>query len=154
MWFAVVMRLPPWTLRDGDRAVLEAWVRVGDDRGSFGETARIVLLAAEGMPNRGIASVVRLHYKQVGMWRARYSDLVPSSRRSRWRPSRATGHRPQAPTPAACGWPEVEKRALADGEARLTAVPPVGGAGLRFLAVALPSSCIGRPWTRATGWLP
>ena len=37
--------------------------------------ARIVLLAADGVSNRDIGTRVDLHYNQVGLWRARYSDL-------------------------------------------------------------------------------
>ena len=74
MWFAVVMRLPPLKLRDGDRALLESWVRSGTIEARLAKRARIVLLAADGMPNRHIGEVVGLHYNQVGMWRARYSE--------------------------------------------------------------------------------
>ncbi len=74
MWFAVVMRLPPLTLREGDRALLESWVRSGTIQARLAKRARIVLLAAEGLPNRAIGAAVDLHYNQVGMWRARYSE--------------------------------------------------------------------------------
>ena len=69
------MRLPPLELRDGDRAVLEAWVRAGTVEARMAKRARIVLLAAEGMTNRDIAELVDLHYNQVGMWRARYGEF-------------------------------------------------------------------------------
>ncbi len=39
------------------------------------QRARIVLFAAEGMSNRDIAERVRLHYNQVGLWRARYGEF-------------------------------------------------------------------------------
>ena len=69
------MRLPPLELWDGDRAVLEAWVRAGTVEARMAKRARIVLLAADGVTNRDIAELVDLHYNQVGMWRARYGEL-------------------------------------------------------------------------------
>jgi transposase len=62
-------------LWDGDRAVLEAWVRAGTVEARMAKRARIVLLAADGVTNRDIAELVDLHYNQVGMWRARYGEL-------------------------------------------------------------------------------
>lgn len=69
------MRLPRLKLRRGDRVVLESWVRAGTVEARVAKRARIVLLAADGVSNREIASVVDLHYNQVGMWRARYDEL-------------------------------------------------------------------------------
>ena len=37
------------------------------------QRARIVLLAADGVPNRQIATLVGLNQNQVGMWRKRYA---------------------------------------------------------------------------------
>ena len=37
--------------------------------------ARIILLAADGRSNRHIGELVDLHYNQVGLWRARYSEF-------------------------------------------------------------------------------
>lgn len=68
------VRLPPLTLRRGDRTTLESWVRAGTIEARMAQRARIVLLAAEGMSNADIAEVVGLHYNQVGLWRG-------------WRPS-------------------------------------------------------------------
>src|SRR5262245_44152346 len=75
MWFAVVVRLPALVLRDGDGAVLEARVRSGTVEARVAKRSRIVLLAAEGRSNREIATLVDLHYNQVGLWRARYGEL-------------------------------------------------------------------------------
>jgi transposase len=69
------MRLPPLTLRSGDREILEAWTRAGAVEARTAKRARIVLLAAEGLPNREIAEVVDMHYNQVGIWRQRYSEF-------------------------------------------------------------------------------
>jgi transposase len=69
------MRLPPLTLRSGDREILEAWTRAGTVEARTAKRARIVLLAADGRPNREIAEVVDMHYNQVGIWRQRYSEF-------------------------------------------------------------------------------
>ena len=65
------MYLPPLESRPGDRAVLEAWCRVGTVEARVARRARIVLLAAEGHSNRQIADLVDRHYNQVGVWRKR-----------------------------------------------------------------------------------
>ncbi len=82
------MRLPPLELRDGDRAVLEAWVRAVTVEARMAKRARIVLLAAEGMTNRDIAELVDLHYNQVGMWRARYGEFGLAGLEDEERPGR------------------------------------------------------------------
>ena len=69
------MRLSPLKLRPGDRAVLESWTRAGTVEARMAKRARIVLLAADGVSNRDIASVVDLHYNQVGLWRSRYGEF-------------------------------------------------------------------------------
>src|ERR1700730_3140853 len=69
------MRLPPLKLRRGDRSVLESWMRAGTVEARLAKRARIVLLAANGASNRDIGTLVDLHYNQVGLWRARYSDF-------------------------------------------------------------------------------
>ena len=50
--------------------------------------ARIVLLAADGLSNRDIASLVDLHYNQVGMWRARYGQFGLAGLEDEQRPGR------------------------------------------------------------------
>ena len=74
MWFAVFMRLPPLKLRRGDRSILESFVRSGTVEARTAKRARIVLLAADGVSNREIATLVDLHYNQVGLWRSRYAE--------------------------------------------------------------------------------
>jgi transposase len=51
--------------------------RVSDPTASrrMAQRAQIVLLAADGMPNRQIADVVGLNQNQVGMWRKRYAAV-------------------------------------------------------------------------------
>lgn len=75
MCFDVCMRLPPLKLRRGDRSILEAWTRSGTVEARVAKRARIVLLAADGVSNRDIGSLVDLHYNQVGVWRARYAEF-------------------------------------------------------------------------------
>jgi transposase len=62
-------------LRAGDRSVLESWVRSGTIEARVAKRARIVLLAADGVSNRVIGSLVDLHYNQVGLWRSRYGEF-------------------------------------------------------------------------------
>lgn len=52
------------------------------------QRAQIVLLAAEGVPNRQIARLVGLNQNQVGMWRKRYAVLGMSGLDDRPRPGR------------------------------------------------------------------
>lgn len=52
------------------------------------QRARIVLLAADGVPNRQIAMLVGLNQNQVGMWRKRYASLGMSGLADRPRPGR------------------------------------------------------------------
>ena len=82
------MRLPALVLGDGDRPVLEALVRSGTVEARAAKRARIVLLAAEGRSNREIASVVDLHYNQVGLWRTRYGEFGLAGLEDEERPGR------------------------------------------------------------------
>ena len=68
------MRLPVLVLRDGDREVLEGWVRAGTVEARAAQRARIVLLAAAGESNRAIGDQVGMHFNQVAIWRRRYAD--------------------------------------------------------------------------------
>jgi transposase len=70
------MRIGPLVLRDGDRPVLECWVRSGTVEARVAKRARIVLLAAEGSEsNRAIGLLVGMHYNQVAVWRRRYAEF-------------------------------------------------------------------------------
>ena len=68
------MRLPPLSVTDDDRVVLEGLTRSRTAAARDVQRARIVLLAAEGWSNRAIADEVGLHYNQVAVWRDRYRD--------------------------------------------------------------------------------
>ena len=52
------------------------------------QRARIVLLAADGVPNRQIAMLVGLNQNQVGMWRKRYAAHGMAGLADRPRPGR------------------------------------------------------------------
>jgi transposase len=62
----------PLVLREGDRPRLEALIRSTSVRAGLASRARIVLLAAEGLPNAEIARRVGVSRVTVVDWRARY----------------------------------------------------------------------------------
>ena len=62
----------PLVLRDGDRSRLEALTRSSSVRAGLAVRARIVLLAAEGLPNAEIARQTGTSRPTVVDWRARY----------------------------------------------------------------------------------
>jgi len=62
----------PLGLRNGDRERLEAWVRASTIQAGLAQRARIVLLAADGLPNVEIAARVGVSRPTVTNWRARY----------------------------------------------------------------------------------
>ena len=67
------MRLPPLVVSEQDRAELERRIRGHTTPQRDVTRARIVLLAADGHTNRGIAKLVGWHHNQVGIWRQRYA---------------------------------------------------------------------------------
>ena len=62
----------PLVLREGDRPRLEGMVRSSSIRAGLAQRARIVLLAAEGLPNAEIARRTGTSRPTVVDWRARY----------------------------------------------------------------------------------
>src|SRR5437867_7733208 len=62
----------PLVLREGDRPRLEALTRSTSVRAGLAARARIVLLAAEGLPNAEIARRTGTSRPTVVEWRARY----------------------------------------------------------------------------------
>jgi transposase len=62
----------PLVLRDGDRSRLEALTRSSSVRAGLAQRARIVLLAADGLPNAEIARRTGTSRPTVVDWRARY----------------------------------------------------------------------------------
>lgn len=76
------------TLRDGDREVLESWQRSATVRASAAKRGRIVLLAADGLPNHVIAERVGASRTTVIAWRNRYLDRGLEGLSDRDRPGR------------------------------------------------------------------
>ena len=62
----------PLVLRDGDRSRLEALLRTSSVRSGPARRARIVLLAADGVPNAEIARLTGTSRPTVLDWRDRY----------------------------------------------------------------------------------
>ncbi len=63
----------PLALREGDRKKLNALVRSSSVRAGVAQRARIVLLAADGVPNVEIARRVGVSRPTVNAWRDRYA---------------------------------------------------------------------------------
>ena len=59
---------------DADREVLERWSKRPKSRMSIAQRSRIVLLAADGLDSKVIASRVGVHQATVGKWRRRYIE--------------------------------------------------------------------------------
>ncbi len=59
-------------LYEGDREELTRWTRASSIRAGLAQRARIVLLAADGMSNTGIAEMVGVSRPTVLAWRGRY----------------------------------------------------------------------------------
>jgi transposase len=68
------MRAQPLGLRDGDRDVLTGMVRSTSIRAGLAARARIVLLAADGVPNVEIVELVGVSRPTVNLWRNRYVE--------------------------------------------------------------------------------
>jgi len=68
------MRAQPLGLRDGDRDVLTGMVRSTSIRAGLAARARIVLLAADGVPNVEIGELVGVSRPTVNLWRSRYVE--------------------------------------------------------------------------------
>src|SRR5918912_417052 len=64
----------PLVLRAGDRSQLEALTRSSSVRAGLAQRARIVLLAADGLPNAEIARRTGTSRPTVVGWRARYDE--------------------------------------------------------------------------------
>jgi transposase len=64
--------LPPLGLTDGERAELQRRVRAHTTPQRDVTRARMILLAADALPNRQIARLVGMHPDAVGRWRRRF----------------------------------------------------------------------------------
>src|SRR4051812_22353288 len=65
---------PALALREGDRVELERLTRASSVRAGLAQRARIVLLAAAGVPNTEIAERLGVARQTVLTWRARYRE--------------------------------------------------------------------------------
>jgi hypothetical protein len=68
----------PLVLREGDRARLESLIRSSSVRAGLVSRARIVLLAAEGLPNAEIARRTGMSRPTVVDWRVGSENSVTS----------------------------------------------------------------------------
>src|SRR5689334_5223219 len=91
-------------LRDGDRSRLEALTRSSSVRAGLAQRARIVLLAADGLPNAEIARRTGTSRPTVVGWRARYDEGG----------IRALGDRPRGGRPTQIDEVDVVVATLAD----------------------------------------
>src|SRR3954452_8276125 len=114
------MRAAALGLRDGDREVLAGWLRSSSIRAGLAQRARIVLLAADGVPNAEIARRVGVSGPTVLMWRRRYerSGLAgltdaPRAGRPERGDDRKIGAAPLTPPPKRLGVTHWSSRLLA-----------------------------------------
>ena len=113
--------VPPPAITDAERAERQRRVRAHTSPQRAAKRARMVLLAADGLPNRQVAPMVGMNEHTVAQWRRRFATerLAGSPTASgraapglRPRPAATDpGHRdPAAPTRPATGatrsWPE------------------------------------------------
>jgi transposase len=65
-------------LSDGDRRLLESWVRAGTTPQRLARRARIVLQAADGVPSRAIGRKLSVSPQTVELWRTRFIEGGPA----------------------------------------------------------------------------
>lgn len=80
--------VPPLVLTDDERAELQRRVRAHTTPQRAAKRARIVLLAAEGVPNRQIAPIVGRNEHTVAQWRRRFQTERLAGLQDRKRPGR------------------------------------------------------------------
>jgi transposase len=66
--------VPPLTITDAERAELQRRVRAHTTPQRAAKRAQIVLLAADGVPNRQIGPVVGMNEHTVAHWRRRFES--------------------------------------------------------------------------------
>jgi transposase len=64
--------VPPLAITDAERVELQRRVRAHTTPQRAAKRARIVLLAADGLPNRQIAPLVGMNQHTVAQWRRRF----------------------------------------------------------------------------------
>jgi transposase len=75
--------IPALAITEVERGELERRVRAKTASQREAQRARIVLLAAEGVPNRRIAAEVAMSEEYVGLWRRRFAEKRLEPRPSR-----------------------------------------------------------------------
>jgi len=132
------------TLRRGDRAVLERWVRAGTTPRRVVERARIVLASAAGLSGDAICAQIGVSRPTVTLWLNRYE----ADGRAALRTDRPRSGRPKRVSP---------EREAAIVKKTLEEAPPDGGTHwstrLMARATGLHQSTISRLW-RAHGLKP
>ena len=75
-------------LHAGDRAELERWSRSSSVPARLAQRARLVLMAADGLPNHEIAGRAGVSRPTVNLWRLRYAEQGLAGLADRKRPGR------------------------------------------------------------------
>jgi DNA-binding CsgD family transcriptional regulator len=83
-----VPTVPPLAITDEERAELQRRVRAHTAPQRAAKRARIVLLAADGLPNRQIAPMVGMNQHTVAQWRRRFAAERMAGLTHRKRPGR------------------------------------------------------------------
>jgi transposase len=83
-----VPTVPPLAITDQERAELQRRVRAHTTPQRAAKRARIVLLAADGVPNRQIARIVGMNQHTVAQWRRRFQAERLAGLQDRKRPGR------------------------------------------------------------------
>jgi len=95
-----VPTVPPLAITDEERAELERRVRAHTTPQRSAKRARVVLLAADGIPNRRIAPMVGMNQHTVAQWRRRFATERLAGLKDRKRPGRPWS----TTTTNGCGW--------------------------------------------------
>jgi transposase-like protein len=80
--------IPPLVITEEERAELQRRVRAHTTPQRAAKRARIVLLAADGLPNRQIAPMVGMNQHIVAQWRRRFETERLAGLQDRKRPGR------------------------------------------------------------------
>jgi transposase len=80
--------VPPLVITDEERAELQRRVRAHTTPQRAAKRARVVLLAADGVPNRQLAPIVGMHQHTVAHWRRRFESERLAGLEDRQRPGR------------------------------------------------------------------
>jgi FixJ family two-component response regulator len=80
--------IPPLVIAEEERAELQRRVRAHTTPQRAAKRARVVLLAADGVPNRQIAPIVGMNQHTVAHWRRRFAA---ERRAGRWSTATTSG---------------------------------------------------------------